>query len=412
MASLTVNAGETMRGFEVTEGQLCVGGVPLQRLAQRAGQTPFYAYDRGLIQRRVAEVRAVLPVGVQLHYAIKANPMPALLSCLAPLVDGMDVASGRELSAALDAGCAPAHISFAGPGKREGELRQAVAAGVLLHIESFREVELLARLSAEMQLPARVAVRVNPDFELRGAGMRMGGGAQVFGVDLEQVPALLARVAQAGLQFEGFHVYAGSQVLKAELLADLIERSLDMLLTLQAELPGPVRQVNLGGGWGIPYFPSEQPLDLAPVRAALLAAQQRLHAQWPQAHLVVELGRFLVGEAGIYVARVLERKVSRGEVFLVTDGGLHHHLAATGNFGQVLRRNYPVALGNRLAESTVEQVSVVGPLCTPLDVLAHKVTLPMASEGDLVVIFQSGAYGATASPQAFLGHPPCVEMLV
>ena len=259
----------------------------------------------------------------------------------------MEVASGRELSAALDAGCAPAHISFAGPGKREGELRQAVAAGVLLHIESFREVELLARLSAEMQLPARVAVRVNPDFELRGAGMRMGGGAQVFGVDLEQVPALLARIAQAGLQFEGFHVYAGSQVLKAELLADLIERSLDMLLTLQAELPGPVRQVNLGGGWGIPYFPSEQPLDLGPVRAALLAAQQRLHAQWPHAHLVVELGRFLVGEAGIYVARVLERKVSRGEVFLVTDGGLHHHLAATGNFGQDLRRNYPVALGNR-----------------------------------------------------------------
>ena len=401
-----------MRGFEVTEGQLCVGGVPLQRLAQRAGQTPFYAYDRGLIRRRVAEVRAVLPEGVQLHYAIKANPMPALLACLAPLVDGMDVASGRELSAALDAGCLPAHISFAGPGKREGELRQAVAAGALLHIESFREVELLARLSAELGLPARVAVRVNPDFELRGAGMRMGGGAQVFGVDLEQVPALLARVAQAGLQFEGFHVYAGSQVLKAELLADLIERSLDMLLTLHAVLPGPVRQVNLGGGWGIPYFPSEQPLDLGPVRAALLAAQQRLHAQWPQARLVVELGRFLVGEAGIYVARVLERKVSRGEVFLVTDGGLHHHLAATGNFGQVLRRNYPVTLGNRGDESVLEQVSVVGPLCTPLDVLAHKVTLPKASEGDLVVIFQSGAYGATASPQAFLGHPACVEMLV
>lgn len=401
-----------MDRFDTSRDELQVGGMPLSLLAERVGQTPFYAYDRALIAARIAAVRQVLPHGVHLHYAIKANPMPALLSCLAPLVDGMDVASGRELSAALDAGCAPAHISFAGPGKREGELRQAVAAGALLHIESFREVELLARLSAEMQLPARVAVRVNPDFELRGAGMRMGGGAQVFGVDLEQVPALLARIAQAGLQFEGFHVYAGSQVLKAELLADLIERSLDMLLTLQAELPGPVRQVNLGGGWGIPYFPSEQPLDLAPVRAALLAAQQRLHAQWPQAHLVVELGRFLVGEAGIYVARVLERKVSRGEVFLVTDGGLHHHLAATGNFGQVLRRNYPVALGNRLAESTVEQVSVVGPLCTPLDVLAHKVTLPMASEGDLVVIFQSGAYGATASPQAFLGHPPCVEMLV
>ncbi|MDQ5925854.1 MAG: diaminopimelate decarboxylase, partial [Pseudomonadota bacterium] len=353
-----------------------------------------------------------LPTGVHLHYAHKANPMPALLSCLAPRVDGMDVASGHELLAALDAGCAPSRISFAGPGKREVELRQALAAGALLHVESFREVELLARLSTEMGMPARVAVRVNPDFELRGAGMRMGGGAQVFGVDIELVPALLRRVAQAGLQFEGFHVYAGSQVLKAELLAEMIERSVNMLLKLQADLPGPVRQLNVGGGWGIPYFPSEQPLDLQPVRDALLAVQQRVHALWPQAQLVVELGRFLVGEAGIYVARVLERKTSRGEVFLVTDGGLHHHLAATGNFGQVLRRNYPVTVGNRVGELAMEQVSVVGPLCTPLDVLAHKVTLPKAQEGDLVVVFQSGAYGATASPQAFLGHPPCVEILV
>ncbi|MBP9063818.1 MAG: pyridoxal-dependent decarboxylase, exosortase A system-associated [Aquabacterium sp.] len=401
-----------MHGFEVTQGQLCLGGVPLQRLAERAGQTPFYAYDRERIRQRVAEVRSVLPTGVHLHYALKANPMPALLSCLAPWVDGMDVASGHELLAALDAGCSPSRISFAGPGKREVELRQALAAGALLHVESFREVELLARLSTEMGMPARVAVRVNPDFELRGAGMRMGGGAQVFGVDIELVPALLRRVAQAGLQFEGFHVYAGSQVLKAELLAEMIERSVNMLLKLQADLPGPVRQLNVGGGWGIPYFPSEQPLDLQPVRDALLAVQQRVHALWPQAQLVVELGRFLVGEAGIYVARVLERKTSRGEVFLVTDGGLHHHLAATGNFGQVLRRNYPVTVGNRVGELAMEQVSVVGPLCTPLDVLAHKVTLPKAQEGDLVVVFQSGAYGATASPQAFLGHPPCVEILV
>lgn len=401
-----------MRGFDVQDGQLCVGGVRLQRLSQRAGQTPFYAYDRALICQRVAQVRAVLPDGVHLHYAVKANPMPALLSCLAPLVDGMDVASGGELSAALDAGCAATHISFAGPGKREAELRQAMAAGVLLHVESFREVALLARLSHELGVSARVAVRVNPDFELRGAGMRMGGGPQVFGVDLEQVPALLEQIRLAGLKFEGFHVYAGSQVLKAALLADLIDRSLTMLLGLQAALPGPVLQVNLGGGWGIPYFPNEQALDLQPVRDALLTAQQRLRAHWPQAHLVVELGRYLVAEAGVYVVRVLDRKVSRGEVFLVTDGGLHHHLAATGNFGQVLRRNYPVALGNRIAEPAVEQVTVVGPLCTPLDVLAHKVTLPVAAEGDLVVIFQSGAYGATASPQAFLGHPPCVELLV
>lgn len=401
-----------MRGFEVVNGELCVGKVPLQRLAQRAGQTPFYAYDRSLIQQRIADVREALPQGVHLHYAVKANPMPALLSWLAPLVDGMDVASSKELAAALDAGCHALSISFAGPGKREQELRQAIAAGVLLHIESFREVDLLQQLSSELDLPARVAVRINPDFEMRGAGMRMGGGSQPFGVDLEQVPLLLSRIASAGLHFEGFHVYAGSQVLKADLLAELTARAVDMVLTLQEDLPGPVLQVNLGGGWGIPYFPNEQPLALAAVRDALAEAQVRLSQVWPRVRLVVELGRFLVGEAGVYVARVLERKVSRGEVFLVTDGGLHHHLAATGNFGQVLRRNYPVALGNRLEDAGLESATVVGPLCTPLDVLGHKVQLPQAQPGDLVVVFQSGAYGASASPQAFLGHPAVVEMLV
>lgn len=401
-----------MRGFEVQDEQLCVGGMPLQRLAQRVGQTPFYAYDRSLIRAQLAKVRQALPDGVHLHYAVKANPMPALLSFLMPMVDGLDVASANELKWALDAGCPAQSISFAGPGKRESELRQAVAAGALLHVESLREVALLEAVSAELGLPARVAVRVNPDFELRGAGMRMGGGAQPFGVDSEQVPTLLQHIAAAGLQFEGFHVYAGSQVLKAELLAEAMHRSLDMLLCLQEALPGPVRQVNLGGGWGIPYFPQEASLDLALVGAALAQVQRRLHEAWPDATLVVELGRYLVAEAGVYVARVLERKVSRGEVFLVTDGGLHHNLAATGNLGQVLRRNYPVVVGTRMNADEQEKATVVGPLCTPLDVLAHKVSLSPAQAGDLVVVFQSGAYGATASPQAFLGHPPSPEVLV
>jgi diaminopimelate decarboxylase len=413
MASWTDSAGRpNMLGFDVAGRELLIGGRPLSALVEQVVQTPFYAYDRERVARRVAEVRAALPVGVNLHYAIKANPLPELLSFVAPLVDGLDVASAGELQRALAAGMAPEGISFAGPGKRAAELDAAVSAGVLVNVESFREVPLLAEASARLGQPARVAVRVNPDFELRGAGMRMGGGAKPFGVDAEQVPALLRAIASAGLQFEGFHLYAGSQMLKGDLLAQATLATGELLLRMSADAPAPVRHLNLGGGWGIPYFANERALDLPPVTAALATVQHRVGQAIPGARLQVELGRYLVGEAGVYVAQVLDRKVSRGQVFLVTDGGLHHHLAASGNFGQVIRRNYPVAIGNRMDGAEREVVSIVGPLCTPLDLLAERVELPVAQPGDWVVVFQSGAYGATASPQAFLGHPPCAEVLV
>lgn len=401
-----------MDRFDTSRTELQVGGLPLTLLAERVGQTPFYAYDRALIAARIAAVRQVLPPGVLLHYAIKANPMPALVGFVRPLVDGMDVASAGELKLALDAGADPQSIGFAGPGKRAAELRQAVASGVLLHVESARELQLLADAAQDLGRPARVALRVNPDFELRGAGMHMGGGAKPFGIDVEQVPAMLRTLNRDGLSFEGFHVYPGSQNLRGDVIAESLRRSVDLVLRLAQESPGPVRYINLGGGWGIPYFPGERRLDLAPVGDALAQAQARLRQALPAAQLVLELGRYLVAEAGIYVARVLDRKLSRGQAFLVTDGGMHHHLAASGNFGQVIRRNYPVAIGNRLQSSERETACVVGPLCTPLDVLADKLELAVAQPGDLVVVFQSGAYGASASPQAFLGHPACLEVLV
>jgi diaminopimelate decarboxylase len=401
-----------MRPTDTRDGELCVGGLPLSRLAERVGQTPFYAYDRALLASRVASVRAAFPAGIGLHYAVKANPMPALVGFMRPLVDGLDVASAGEMAVALDAGADPLHVSFAGPGKREAELAQAVAAGVLVNLESMREVALLASAAQRLGLPARVAVRVNPDFDLRGAGMRMGGGAKPFGVDTEQVPSVLKAIGAAGLQFEGFHLYPGSQNLKGDLIAQALSQSHELVVRLAADAPTRVKQVNLGGGWGIPYFPGEQALDLAPVSDALASIQQRMARELPGARAVLELGRYLVGEAGVYVARVLDRKVSRGQVFLVTDGGMHHHLAASGNFGQVIRRNYPVAIGNRMEATQREVASVVGPLCTPLDVLAERMELACAEPGDLVVVFQSGAYGPSASPQAFLGHPRCAEVLV
>lgn len=401
-----------MNQFAVRDGELVVGGECLSLLAERVGQTPFYAYDRALMRERVAALRNVLPPAVKLHYAMKANPMPAVVGLMAGLVDGIDVASKGELKVALDAGANPLEISFAGPGKRDAELRQAVASRVLINLESFREVAVLESVCSQLGLPARVAVRVNPDFELKGSGMKMGGGPKQFGVDVEHIPALLDGIARAGLAFEGFHLFAGSQNLRAESICEAQQKSYELALRLAQQAPAPVRFLNLGGGFGIPYFPGEQPLDLAPIGDNLSRLVQRAQAELPEAAFVIELGRYLVGEAGVYVTRVVDRKVSRGQVYLVADGGLHHHLAASGNFGQVVRKNYPVTVGNRADALERETASVVGPLCTPLDLLADRMTLPVAQVGDLVVVFQSGAYGASASPQGFLGHPACLEVLV
>ena len=409
-AQLPVHA--PMNQFPVQEGELVVGGERLSLLAARVGQTPFYAYDRTLLRSRVAELRRALPPGIKLHYAMKANPMPAVVGFMAGLVDGIDVASAGELKVALDAGANPQEVSFAGPGKRDAELRQAVAGRVLVNVESFREVGALAAISSALGLPARVAVRVNPDFELKSSGMKMGGGPKPFGVDVEQIPALLTDIDRAGLVFEGFHLYAGSQSLRAEAICEAQQKSYELAVRLSQHAPQPVRSLNLGGGLGIPYFPGETRLDLARVGDHLAQLVHRAKTELPQAALVLELGRYLVGEAGVYVARVVDRKVSRGQVYLVTDGGLHHHLAASGNFGQVVRKNYPVAIGNRMDAPLKERVSVVGPLCTPLDLLADRMDLSAAQVGDLVVVFQSGAYGASASPQGFLGHPACTEVLV
>jgi diaminopimelate decarboxylase len=401
-----------MPQFPVDNGELLVGGIPLTRLAARVGQTPFYAYDRQLLNQRVAALRAALPNTAKIHYAMKANPMPALVAHMASLVDGIDVASGGELKVALDAGTNPREVSFAGPGKSETDLRRAVAAGILINIESFREVAELARITAETGYPARVAVRVNPDFELKSSGMKMGGGPKQFGVDAERVPELLQEIGRAGLAFEGLHLFAGSQNLKPEAIVEAQQKSYELARTLAAHAPSPVKTLNLGGGFGIPYFPGEQPLDLAPIAANLTALAERAKSDFPKAELVIELGRYLVGEAGLYVARIIDKKVSRGHVYLVTDGGLHHHLSASGNFGQVIRKNYPAAIGNRMAATETETATVVGPLCTPLDLLADRMELAKAEVGDLVVIYQSGAYGFTASPQGFLSHPACVEVLV
>ena len=401
-----------LKQFPVQDDCLQLGGVLLTRLAERVGRTPFYAYERNHIQSRVELLRHVLPQGVHLHYAMKANPMPAVVQLLAGLVDGFDVASAGELRTALDTGMRPSRISFAGPGKSSAELRSAVAAGVLLHLESDEEMQRVAAVGELLGITPRVAVRVNPDFELKHAGMKMAGGARQFGVDAARVPAMLRRLGRLGLEFHGFHLFCGAQNLSAAAICEAQRLCVQLGLELAEFAPSPLRALNIGGGFGVPYFPGERPLDLAAVADGLGATMAMLRREWPDTRLILELGRYLVAEAGIYVCRVIERKQSHGQLFLITDGGMHHHLAASGNFGQVIRKNFPVAIGNHMQGSARETVSVVGPLCTPLDLLADRMELARADVGDLVVVFQSGAYGLTASPTGFLGHPAPLEVLV
>jgi diaminopimelate decarboxylase len=393
-----------------TAAPLHVGGIPLDLLAERVGSTPFFAYDRALLTERIAFLRATLPDDLQLSYAVKANPMPAVVQHLSGLVDSFDVASADEMRVALDTPMPATRVSFAGPGKTPAELTRAIAAGVTIEMESETEARRVAEIGERLGIRPRAAVRVNPDFQVKGSGMRMGGGPQQFGVDAESVPALLDELRSTDIELLGFHIFAGSQNLSAEVLCDAQRKTVELALRLADHAPGPVRYLNLGGGFGIPYFEKDQPLDLAAIGdnlAGLLT--DVIRPRLGDARVVTELGRYIVGECGYYVTRVVDRKQSRGKTFLVVDGGMHHQLAASGNFGQVIRRNYRVSIDGGGAPETV---SVVGCLCTPLDLLADGATLPAAGVGDLVIVHQAGAYGLTASPTAFLSHPAPVEVLV
>ena len=404
--------GPIPAGFAALDGELVIGGRTASDLVAEARRTPLFVYSRERIAARVAELRSALPRQVALNYAVKANPFGPVLQAMAGLVDGFDIASGGELAMVTAAGIDPGRVSFAGPGKRDDELEAAIAAGVTLNLESEGEAARALAIAARIGVQPKLAVRVNPDFDLKGSGMKMGGGAKPFGVDAERVPALVKQLLAAGADWRGFHIFAGSQALDASAIAETQAQTLALAARLAAEAGAVPPKVNLGGGLGIPYFPGDEPLDLAAVGEALGAQLEQLPAELADTAFCIELGRYLVGESGVYLTRVVDRKVSHGEVYIVTDGGLHHQLAASGNFGTVVRRNYPVAIASRFDAPVEEESSVVGCLCTPLDRLADKGGFPRAEVGDLVAVFCAGAYGASASPAMFLGQGPAAEILV
>jgi diaminopimelate decarboxylase len=404
--------GPIPAGYEAIDGELAVGGRTATELVAEAGTTPLFVYSAELIRRRVALLRDVMPGRLRVHYAIKANSFLPVLRLLRDLTDGFVIASLGELEMILAAGQDPAKVSFAGPGKRDAEIEAAIRHGVTLNLESEGEARRALAIGERIGATPRLAVRVNPEFELRGSGMKMGGGAKPFGVDAERVPALARAVIAAGAEWRGLHVFTGSQALDAAAIVETQGNVLELAARLTEAIGAPLPHLNMGGGFGIPYFHGDRPLDVAAVGSALAERFADLPTELAGTEFAIELGRYLVGEAGVYLARIVDRKESHGQVFLVTDGGLHHQLAASGNFGTVVRRNYPAAIATKFEAEPVEEVNLVGCLCTPLDRLADQALLPRAKEGDLVAIFCAGAYGASASPSAFLGQGPAGEIVV
>lgn len=404
--------GPIPSGFVARDGELVIGDHKASDLVGLAGRTPLFVYAKDRLSARMSHLRAALPPQLKVHYAVKANPYAPLVEYMRGLVDGFDIASGGELDLVIRAGIDPSNVSFAGPGKRDTELEAAILAGATLNCESDGEAQRTLEIAERIGATPRMAIRVNPDFEMRGSGMKMGGGAKPFGVDQDRVVPLAKRLIGAGADFQGLHIYTGSQALKADAIIETQANVLQLAAELADQIGVSLPKLNMGGGFGIPYFHGDTPLDVAAIGDALSARLADLPASLSDTELCVELGRYLVGEAGVYLTRIVDRKESHGKTYLVTDGGLHHQLAASGNFGTVVRRNYPVAIATRFSAEPEEEANVVGCLCTPLDRLADDALLPRAEVGDIVAVFCAGAYGASASPAAFLGQGPAEEMLV
>jgi len=412
----------TFKNFASSNNELTIGGISLTHIEKLIGQTPFYAYNKELICKKIIFLQKNLPDNISLHYAIKANPYPSLVQLISPLVNGFDVASKKEMLLAIQSGMPAKNVSFAGPGKTVTDITAAIIAGVTLHVESINELNLTQKMAKQLGLLANIALRINPVFELKSSGMKMSGGAKPFGIDEELLPEILNRFPLEHVNLRGFHIFSGSQNLNNSAIIEAQQQSFTLAKKLLNLLSSTIKidYINIGGGFGVPYFKNEVSLDIKPICDNLAELLAQYQVNFNGIEIIIELGRYLVADSGIYVTKVVDKKESRGTTYLVCDGGLHHHLANSGNFGQVIRRNFPVAIGNKLFCTTggekkglsLEEVSIVGPLCTPLDILADKIMLPEANIGDYVVIFQSGAYGASASPKDFLSQPTLSELLL
>ena len=385
-------------------------------IAQRFG-TPCYVYFMEDIAARCEALRQVFAQRFKISYAVKANPNVGLLQRLRAHVDALDISSAGEMQRALRAGWQPQRLSFTGPGKRAQELVAAVTQGIgHIVVESVHEARAVSQIAGTCGTQQDILVRLAPRRIPRGLRLNRAGKPSQFGIDEEELDGAFATLKTLpNLRIRGFHIYSGTQCLDAKALAEHFEICCELFrqCATQHSLTPPV--LVFGSGFGIPYYPGQKAFDLGdlaarvhPVLDVLLQDDRLRHAV-----CMLETGRYLVGEAGIFVTRVIRIKVSRGTHIAICDGGMHHHLAACGHLGTVIHRNYRIFKVNASVDTgDTATYDLVGPLCTPIDTLGHAVELPTLDEGDLIGIHCSGAYGLTASPMHFISHPPPQEIVV
>ncbi len=404
--------------FKIKDNSLCIGNLSVAKILdeylEAQPDNPAYIYSKDIIRNKVEELRSTLPTELDIFYSVKANPFKDIINFLRPLIDGYDVSSLKELNLALDTGIEPSKICYTGPGKNNEELEAAITNNVVISAESFLELQRIEKLSKYLNKQAAILIRINPNFVQRRAGMKMASGSSPFGIDAEQVPEIIEWVNNSSIDLQGFHVYYGSQILDADAINNTQIKTFELLQNMTSLCDKPIKTFNIGGGFGIPYFEKHTALNLSSVGNNLSNLIHNLHSNNASKNItpVVELGRYIVGEAGLYLCKVVDKKISRGTTYIIINGGMQHHLAASGNLGQKNRKNFPVAVANKVASEHVEQVTIVGKLCTPLDIIAEEVVLSKCGVGDIIAVLQSGAYGLSASPTNFLGHPTATEILI
>lgn len=390
-----------------------IDGAAFEALAGAHG-TPFFLYDADAVNARIHAVREALADAVEIYYAVKSNPNLALLRAVGEAADGLDISSGGELQQALLAGFDAARLSFAGPAKTDAELTDAITAAIgAISVESLRELHACVRIAGRLGVRANVVVRVNPLLLNRSFGIKMGGRPVQFGIDEEDLAEALAIVAAHPneLAFQGVHIYAGSQCFDPAGIVDGVANTFRIVAEIEASTPLVCRSVNLGGGFGVSHVERDRELELAVLGQALGPVIAAFVAAAPvERRIVFELGRYLTAEAGIYVARVVSSKSSRGKRYFMVDGGLHHHLAAAGTFGAALRGNFVLQNLTRPGAAPL-RCQVAGPSCNPTDLLGVDIELAEPQEGDLIAVLTSGSYGLTASPMLFLGRPTPAELV-
>jgi diaminopimelate decarboxylase len=378
--------------------------------------TPCFVYDVDHVRQRAAELRRAFGGRFQLSYAVKCNPNPMLLRRMRGIVDLLDISSGGELRTTIDAGWPPALLSFTGPGKRDSELRRAIEQRIgYVIVESVREAETLDRFARQSGIIQPILVRIAPAKVPPGFGSRMAGKPSQFGIDEEDLDAAIPVIRDMrGLDLCGFHVYSGTQCLNPDAIAQNYEICID-LFRRACETHGlaPLALI-FGSGLGIPYHEQDQPLDLEEIADRVVPALQKLAGERPfaETQVILELGRYLVGEAGLYLTRVISSKRSRGQEIRVCDGGMNHHLGACGHLGSIIPRNYRMFKVGDTTATSLQTYDLFGPLCTSIDMLGHGAVLPPLEVGDVIAIQCSGAYGLTASPIHFISHEPPCEVLV